>query len=205
MGYVQPGDLIQEIKQVLAIQKNKNKPTIIGHSMGGMIAYAFATCHSNLIKKLILIDSPAIWHRTKHAKVNASGPLRPSKNLPEMIQRFRTLPEQPIDKNELIKHIVKSSIKKVSDGYIWSFDPQFFDTLHLDAELSSQLMNPDKITCPIDLIYGSQSKICTQQVIKQMRQINGKITMISIKDGHHALMFDHPMALIEKIQASLNA
>ncbi|MCK5361281.1 MAG: alpha/beta hydrolase [Gammaproteobacteria bacterium] len=178
----------------------RNKPVVIGHSMGGLIAIRVAAQVQNL-PGLIIIDSAvrapvttAVKRRRGH---DLLGTRRVYETRLQAQQRFRLIPPQPCENENLLEYIAAESIVQCDDGWTWKYDPQAFRNL----QASSIFAELQKITAPTLIIRGQNSRILDEITAAAMKsEIIRAEETVEISDAYHHLILDQPVALIEEIR-----
>jgi pimeloyl-ACP methyl ester carboxylesterase len=186
--------------EVMAVADRESdaRPVIIGHSMGGFVAFTAALEHGKDVRGVAAIDSPVremspearAWLRTNSA-------LPPQKVRPDretIVARFRTLPEDVAGLEYVRKHIAEQSVREVEGGWSWSFDPQIF--------LSSR-MEPEDLAsaaCEVALVRGERGMATTDITSSVAEILGGHVPVTLVPDAGHHIMLDQPIALIALLQ-----
>ena len=179
---------------------------IVAHSMGAMVASAFAAAFTEKVKSLTLIDSLGFIYADAE---ESSNQLRKG-----LLSRLKT--SQVIEKNNqrcfsketAIKArlavsdlnqedaylLVNRSLKKVDDSdskgdsYRWRSDPRLrtISPYRLTKAQAKQLIRD--IQCPVQLIYGDKGMAMVQQGIDNFSQLINNLSLVKINGGHHVHM-----------------
>ena len=167
----------------------QNKPIIIGHSMGGLIAIRVAAQVQDL-PGLIIIDS-AVRPPVSNAVVKRRrghellGKVRVYESRQQAQKRFRLIPPQPCKNEILLEYIAAESIKQCDDGWTWKYDPSAFRGL----QASSIFDELKKITAPSLIIRGQGSRILDKETAKNMQsEIIAAEDVVDIADAFHHVM-----------------
>lgn len=184
--------------------------TLIGHSMGGIIAMRAAENYPDKIKALIIIDSPLIFRRNDDPSEQHKPPpparfqLKAKKYYPDastVLSHYHLVPAQPCKNTFLVQHVAENSIRQFPEGWSWKFD----DGINLRFKRTERPpFDIDKILCPLAYIYGGKSALVPQNVIPDIYALlKNKGPILEIKDAHHHVMLDEPLELIEKLNTVL--
>ena len=170
---------------------------IVGHSMGGMIATAFAAAFPEKVSSLTLIDS--IGFVTEPAQKTTAN-LRSG-----MLSRFKGLSKQKSVHHSLesaiearmnvsdlayeqAKLLVERGIKLTEKGYIWRSDSRLRtkSPLKLSTEQAKQLIRD--LTIPVQLICGDSGLPMVKEGIKAYKDSFNELNIYSLDGGHHVHM-----------------
>lgn len=196
-------------KEIIAVAKDSgffdnrpSNPIICGHSLGGYMSIHAANIAPEIIKGVIMIDSPIRPPNFDYSNHRGSGPIRKRKTYPDkktILERFKLAPDQPISSSFIIDYIAKNSIQEVNGGFEWKFDDTLFSKLgypHMPKNHAFNLM------CPLAFIYGEKSALVTTPILNYMKTIFQKDTpIIEIKGAHHHVLLDKPIELAKSILA----
>ncbi|WP_286269336.1 alpha/beta fold hydrolase [Thalassotalea hakodatensis] len=178
-------------------QQGWGKVDIVGHSMGGMIAQAFAASFPENVASLTLID--AIGFITEEPD-NTSQQLRngllsrfksrhKSKSVHPTIESAINARIAVSDLNvECASLIVNRGLKKLEKGYTWQADSKLRNTspYRLTQAQATNLVN--NIDCPVQLIYGDKGLDFVARAINIFKPYFKKLTIYQLSGGHHVHM-----------------
>ncbi|MBN8823616.1 MULTISPECIES: alpha/beta hydrolase [unclassified Spirosoma] len=158
---------------------------LVGHSMGGYIALAFAEQHPAMIHGLVLYHSTALAddenrkevrrHAIEDLKTNGSAPFI-QKQLPKMVA-----PDYPVDKTQ---QLIDRFIKLPADALI--------------AGMSAMAGRPDRThvlreaTYPILLVLGRNDQIIAHDKAADLANLSDYIRIETIEDAGHLSMVEQP-------------
>ena len=183
------------VEEVMSVTRNSSmaiNPILIGHSLGGMVALHAAKQFGAQLRGTVAIDS-GISRRAPEEEAEiqqiAFGPLHVYPEREEILQRFRTIPEQEV-LPFISAHVAENSIRKVEGGWSWKFDPRIFDrTRGLPASYAS-------FECRVT-IFRAEKGIISENMAEIMYENMGKVVpIIEIPNAGHAAMLDQPLALV---------
>ena len=193
---------------------------IVAHSMGGMVASAFAAAFPEKIKSLTLIDS--IGFISTEAE-QTTKQLRDG-----MLSRFNnsTIKEQRVGakkknfhpsidsaikarvnvsdlKYEQAKLLVERGITKEAQGYRWRSDARLRTTSPYRLTLKQAQQFIRDIKCPVQLIYGSEGLDMVSSGIKVFGALFNTFSNFELVGGHHVHM-EKPEQTVELIKGFLD-
>lgn len=189
--------------EVMAVAHRESdaRPVIIGHSMGGFVAFTAALEHGLDVRGVAAIDSP-VREMSPEARawLQTNSALPPQKVRPDretIVARFRTLPEDVAGLEYVRKHIAEQSVREVEGGWTWKFDPSIF--------LSSQMEPEDLASAATEvaLVRGERGMATTDITSSVAEILGGHVPVTLVPDAGHHIMLDQPIALIALLQTLL--
>ena len=163
----------------------KEKITVIGWSLGGMLAMQLAELYPDKIKRLILIASTPRFTAGKEY----NGGVSPSvvKNLLRKISRNKNKAQQ--DFYELMFSEEEADAKK---KFMKTIDLTFFNIEEnvLEKGLKYLLLkdlrsNLSRITVPTEIIHGSKDSICLPEAARYMKEHIPVARLLYIENAGH--------------------
>ena len=165
---------------------------LVGHSMGGHNAMAFAAWHPDRVRMLCVVDSrPALpvgrleaMHRRGHR-----GPRR-HESLDLALKSFRLLPADTLAAPKLLEHLGREGIVEREGRFLYRFDPQCngarqpvdgWDLIH-------------RIQAPTLLVRGELSPILPMEMGERMLALITKARLVTMPGVYHHLVLDAPEA-----------
>ncbi len=179
---------------------------IVAHSMGAMVACAFAAAFPEKVKSLTLIDSlgficvdaeestnqlrKGMLSRLKTAQARAKNSQRYFNK--ETVVKARLAVSDLTDENADL--LVTRSLTKVDESYCWRSDPRLrtISPYRITQAQAKQLMAD--INCPVQLIYGDKGMAMVQQGIDDFGSLIKELSMTKVVGGHHVHM-EQPIIL----------
>jgi pimeloyl-ACP methyl ester carboxylesterase len=175
-------------------------PTVIGHSMGGFVTLRAASLYGPRMAGAVAVDSPVrdITPEERAARErSAFGPLRVYPSAEAAIAKFHPIPNQPT-LPYVAAHVASTSIREVSGGWSWKFDPRIFARHQLTPGLLTRL------DCRVAL-FRAEHGIVSPQMGEMMYDRLGRLApMIEIPAAAHHVMLDYPIALVTGIRTLLS-
>lgn len=204
-------DYVSDLAE-LFVMNNWQEIDIVGHSMGAMVASAFAAAFPEYVKSLTLIDafgficSPVV-QTTKQLRKGLLSRLQPCKepkyfsessavkarmyvsdlNMPcakTIVQRSLVAVELPEENTLTTSHNKSSMIM----NYRWRSDPRLraISPYRLSIEQGQQLYKD--IKCPVLLISGEQGMAMVKTGLKNFSTQLSNLTIRELSGGHHVHM-----------------
>lgn len=182
------GEWAAEVAAV-AIAEKLDRPVLVGHSLGGRVAVHAAVAEPELFSRVVLIDTPA-----RHSTVVRLTDHRVYPDPTAAIRRFRPLPAQAVVLDYLREHIVRHSLRPVSGGWMWKFDPRIFSPRPPLAEVLP------KLTTPAALVRCEHGMVPRDMADEMAGMAGTTMPIIQIPDAGHHPMLDRPIALTEVLR-----
>lgn len=174
-GVEEYAEFVKEFTEKLGLQKFM----LIGHSFGGQTAVQFATTHPEKTEKLVLVAAAAVRHEPGlKAKTSASI----AGILPKPVKKALSFARPRSDYGKA-QGIMKDIMKKV-----------------IRQDVSLQL---PKITMPTLIIWGDEDKETPVRDAYVMEELIPNSKLEIIPGGKHALNFQMPEKVAEKISVWL--
>jgi len=185
---------------------------IVGHSMGGMIATAFAAAFPEKVTSLTLIDAlgfisseekqataqlrKGLLSRLKVNEKSTSSPIE----LASAVQARVQVSDLRYDHAKLI---IERGLKPVSNGYVWRSDKRLrtISPYRLSPGQADQIF--DDIVKPTQLLYGDKGMSFVSDAIARYRSKNKLVAVHELNGGHHVHM-EQPQQCAELIQSFIN-
>lgn len=176
--------------------------TLIGHSMGGHNAMAFAAWHPERVERLVVIDSrpaiPADRLHTMHRRGDR-GPMR-HETLESAIRSFRLLPRETVADPRLLAHLAREGITERDGRFLYRFDPAC-NGRRRPTDAWTLL---DRIAAPTLLVRGEHSPILPREMAADMLARLRHARLVEIPGTYHHLVLDAPLAFAKVLEAFLS-
>jgi pimeloyl-ACP methyl ester carboxylesterase len=189
---------------------------IIAHSMGGMVASAFAAAFPEKVKSLILLDSigfisneaeqttqqlrDGMLSRFKSSALyNKQGGAKQKRyhaSIDSAIKARVNVSDLQFDHAKLI--VERGLIKEVG-GYCWRSDARLRNTSPYRLTLKQAQQFIRDIKCPVQLIYGSDGIDMVSSGIKSFGDLFQDFSSVELKGGHHVHM-EQPQKTVKLIK-----
>jgi len=193
---------------------------IVAHSMGGMVASAFAAAFPEKVKSLTLIDSigfisskeeqttkqlrDGMLSRFKSSMLNSQQVGVKKKNYHASIDSAVKARVNVSDLNyDHAKLIVERGIIKEAQGYRWRSDARLRNTSPYRLTLKQAQQFILDIKCPVQLVYGSNGMDMVSSGIKIFGSLFDKFSSFELVGGHHVHM-EQPQKTVELVKYFLD-
>ncbi len=212
-----------EVLAVAADAGLTEPPTVIGHSMGGLVTLRLASLFGARLAGAVVIDSPVRNRDLTPEEMaarerRAFGPLRVYPSREDAIAHFRTIPPQET-LPYAAAHVAATSVRPApaaaggpvgpaaaggpagtADGWTWKFDPRIFGREPFGAAAATL----NRLDCRIAL-FRAEHGIMSAQMSQILYDRLGRVApVIEIPAAAHHIMLDQPVALIAALRTLLS-
>jgi pimeloyl-ACP methyl ester carboxylesterase len=188
-----------EILAVAADAGLAEPPTVLGHSMGGLLTLRLAEMFGSRIGGAVVLDSPIRDLAPEDQAARGRRVFRQLRVYPTKeaaMARFRPVPDQPV-LGYVAEHVAAESVREVDGGWTWKWDPLVFRR--------EQPRPPQtRLDCRVAL-FRAEYGIMSQQMSDVMYDRLGRVApVIEIPAAGHHIMLDQPLALVAAIRTLLS-
>jgi pimeloyl-ACP methyl ester carboxylesterase len=181
--------------------------TILGHSMGGLVAARAAQRHGQHLDGIVIVDSPLGDDAPEQSRLRNRGrPTAAYQAKKDILTRFVPVPGQDSVLPYIGQHIANQSIRRTPWGWSWKFDPAVFDAPLLELGRGDQeIMETALAQMPCRIGYvrceAGLVSIDMAEKIKSVLQLRGPFVELPLA-GHHP-MLDQPVGLVASLRTLL--
>jgi pimeloyl-ACP methyl ester carboxylesterase len=190
-------------REVLAVAADAGitavPPTVIGHSMGGLVTLRAASLFGSRIEGAVVIDSPVRdMAPEEHAAMEqrAFRSLRVYPSREAALARFRPVPDQPV-LGYIADHVAATSIRQVDGGWTWKWDPPIFARGVPQEPLT-------RLDCRVALFRAEHGLVSAEMSDVMYDRLGRVAPVIEIPVAGHHVMLDQPIALVAAIRTLLS-
>lgn len=189
---------------------------IVAHSMGGMVASAFAAAFPEKVRSLTLIDSIGFisTKAEQTTKQLRDGMLSRFKNnakqLNTQLKKLHLSTDSAIKARvavsdlqyEQAKILVKRGLLEEGQGFSWRTDSRLRNTSPYRLTLKQAQQFIRDIKCPVKLIYGSKGLDMVSSGLELFGPLFEQFSSVKLEGGHHVHM-EQPEKVVELIKCFL--
>lgn len=198
-------DWVYDLLQLFELN-NWNNIDIVAHSMGGMVASAFAAAFPERVKSLTLIDSigfisaeaektTAQLRQGMISRLKSSASFIQNKNITKAKSLHPTADSAikarvaVSDMNyQEAKTIVKRGLIKEGQGYTWRADSRLRNVSPYRLTLSQAEQFIHDIKCPVQLVHCTKGHDMVTSGISHFGPMFGNFVCYEVEGGHHVHM-----------------
>ncbi|WP_371372800.1 alpha/beta fold hydrolase [Thalassotalea aquiviva] len=180
--------------------------SLIGHSMGGMVASLFTSAFNDRVNKLVLIESIGLITLTESPSELLRQGLQSRLKSGQKQLRVHTSVESAVrarmNVSDLPNHcaqlIVERGLQSVKQGYCWRSDPRLKELSPQRYPLKQAVQVMTNIHRPVHLIFGDNGFDMVQAGIKLFSPLISDFQQTRVTGGHHPQM-ENPVACTDII------
>jgi pimeloyl-ACP methyl ester carboxylesterase len=176
--------------------------TVIGHSMGGHNAMAFAAWHPERVERLVIVDSrpviPAERLGVMHARGRRAPRLHPTAEA--AAATFRLLPRETLADPVLLAHMGQAAVARRNGGWGWRFDP----ATHGERKPVDAWPLLSRITARTLVARGGLSPVLTEEMAERLRASIPQARLVTITNAYHHLTLDAPAEFTAELDRFLS-
>jgi pimeloyl-ACP methyl ester carboxylesterase len=179
-------------------------PVLVGQSMGGLNAIAYAIRHSNRVKGLVVVDvgpevNPAPAQR-----------IREFSSTPELdsLEAFleRAVKFNPLRDPEVLRRSLFYNLRKLPSGK-WTLKHDQRRTPETDSRGNAQRERlgemVTRIQCPTLIVRGARSDILSDEAADKFARALQRGRWVRVEDAGHNVQGDNPRGLLEAMRPFL--
>ena len=168
--------------------------TLVGHSMGGHNAMAFAAWHPERVERLVIADSRPSIPPDRLAMMHRRGyrPPRRHESAAAAVAAFRLLPPETVAPPALLAHLARAGLIEREGKWTYRFDPACNATRQ---PVDAWPLLPT-IACPTLIIRGEKSPILPRPMGEEMAKKIPGAELAEIPGVYHHLVLDAPEAFV---------
>jgi len=180
--------------------------TLMGLSMGGLVAFIFAASHPERVRDLIVLDiGPEI--AVAGARQVAAGLAAKSVfgSEDEAVAQARAFNPRPTE--EALRHRVRHNLRPLPDGTLtFKYDDALRERGAIFDRSTAQLWDAwQAVSCPILLVRGDGSDILAVETAQRMLASNARASLAGVPDCGHSITLDNPQGLLDAVNPWLAA
>jgi len=178
------------------------EPVLIGQSMGGLNAIAYATRHSDLLKGLVIVDVGP--------EVNPAGAqrIRDFSSTPQLdsLEEFleRAVKFNPLRDPEVLRRSLFYNLRRLPNGK-WTLKHDQRRNAESDskgieqrARLAAEIT---RITCPVLIVRGARSDILSDEGADRFARSLSHARWVRVENAGHNVQGDNPRGLLDAVKS----
>jgi pimeloyl-ACP methyl ester carboxylesterase len=179
-------------------------PLLVGMSMGGINATAYATSHAQTLRGLVAVDvGPDVRFEAVERLMRGLGAYRFFASPKDAAVRLSGLgARRP---RALLEATLAQNLRRADDArWTWKYDPQT-----LVERSAAEILDPRQalwarlaaITCPTLVVRGAQSEIFAPADAERFVRALPRGRFVTVPAARHTVQTDNPKGLVAAIEA----
>jgi pimeloyl-ACP methyl ester carboxylesterase len=178
------------------------EPLLVGMSMGGINATAYAAGHADRLRGLVSVDvGPQMQLEPVRRLMSSMGPMWTFASVAQAAEKLAKLGARR--DQALLRQTLALNLRQRDDGqWIWKFDPgplfgiSTEELLGPRAELWGVL---DRITCPVLVVRGGDSEVFAASDAEEFARRLPHAQIAVVPKARHSVQTDNPRGLADVI------
>lgn len=181
---------------------------VVGLSMGGRVAIAYAGRRPARVERLVVVDIGP--------EIAPAGRARVGQMMGQAPERFATVAaalayqraNNPRYAEALLRHRVEHGLRPLPDGgFAWKYDRALREAVRTGRWRDTTDLWPlwRAIACPTLVVRGAESDVLSPETAKRMLEENPRATLVEVPGAGHTVPGDQPapfLALVEEFLAA---
>lgn len=183
-----------------------NQVHLVGHSLGGIVATAYAAVRPARIQSVSLIESLGPSGGAPEKAVERLQGFLDDSHRPPHRKRYGTMEEaaarlresNPTLTEAASLHLAKHGTEAYEGGYAFRFDPRHRRRFGHAYDEAQWLALSSAVTCPVQLIHGSQGYVVDDTLASARKAALRISRPLTLSGGHHVHM-EQPEAVARAV------
>ena len=180
---------------------------LVGMSLGGANALAWAGQHSRQLAGLVLIDVGPETRAAGVQKIQAfTAEATPLDSVDQFVER--ALAFNPRRNRELLRRSLLHNLRQMPDGrWMWKYDQRHrgkVDPTARDRRRDLLWSAVDKVECPTLVVRGAQSDVFHDEDAERLAARLRRGRWVKIEGAGHTVQGDNPAGLLVSLHAFLD-
>jgi len=191
----------------VANQLGLGRFTLLGLSMGGHVALAYAGGYADRLERLVIVDigpdiHPSGLERIRGMMAGAPERVESEEQAIELARRANPL----YDDAELRRRVAHSLKPAADGGLTWKYDKALRDMVRTGGRRDPvDLWEPlPRITCPTLIVRGAVSDILSPEIAKRMLAALPDGRLVEVAGAGHTVPGDQPDAFARAVRAFID-
>ncbi|MHB8576819.1 MAG: alpha/beta fold hydrolase [Dehalococcoidia bacterium] len=200
-------DAYREDLRGLLLQLGLEHIVLVGMSMGGMTALAYAGTYGATLRGLVVVDiAPEIQPEGRDRIIGFMQGRASFASLDEAVEYAYAF--NPRRGREALRQTLPQNLRTLPDGRLsWKWDPAFMGAAATEIEsrfgLTALWEAAARVPCPALVVHGRESDILSADAGERLAGVLPHGRYVAIEGAGHSVQGDNPHSLSEAIEQFL--
>jgi pimeloyl-ACP methyl ester carboxylesterase len=193
---------VEAFRQALGLERFR----LLGLSMGGRNAYAYAAAHPEAVERLVIVDiGPEIGKAGLQRIRTAVNHTSDVFNDPEEAVALMRAGNARAPEAELRHRCLNNLLQRPDGAWTWRYDPilRSPDRPLPQADPETGWAQLRQIDCPTLLVRGEESDVLDREVAERMLKEIRDCRFAEVKDAGHSVPLDSPLGFQAAVKSFL--
>jgi esterase len=174
---------------------------VVGHSMGGHNAMAFAAWYPDRVRGLVVVDARPVISDDRLVLMHRRGrrPLWYHPTMEAAVGAFRLLPRENTADPALLEHLAREGVVQRDGGWVYRFDP----TANVARKPVDAWTLLDRITAPTLIARAELSPVLPREQATRLATSIARATLVEIPGAYHHVTLDRPKEFAQTLEEFL--
>ncbi len=180
------------------------RPLVVGHSMGGFAAMAYAAKFARRMAGLVLVDIAPELNPSGTARIrNFLTQERELDSIDAFVERAMAF--NPLRNPALLRRSLLHNLRELPNGkWTWKHDPNRVPTSEsMRARQAEILQAVSRMTCPTLVLRGAHSDVLTDASAARFAKALPAGRWVRVEGAAHTVQGDNPRGLVEALRPFL--
>lgn len=184
------GEQVDDLEQIVADQPS----VVLGHSLGGVVALAFAQRHPDLVPAVVAYEAPMAWLPTWPSATAGSVAMAEPGDAATVAERFmrRMVGD---DRWEALPERTKD--QRRAEG------PALVGELRSIRPPAAAPYHPEHLTMPVIAAHGTESRAHHQDTARRLAAAAPRGELVVVDGASHGVHLTHPRAVADLVRLAL--
>jgi len=176
--------------------------TLVGHSMGGMVAMVYASTYPGRMARLVIVDTSINLSEERLSAMRGVGSREGSSyaSREDLVARYKLRPGNSLAPLDVQRRIAGHSARQFPDG---GWRHKFDRRVYALREQMDGMPCWDRIRVPALLVRGDRSPRITPEILAAVQARAPQVELATVADADHHVTLDNPTGFVEAVRPFL--
>jgi pimeloyl-ACP methyl ester carboxylesterase len=191
-------ELVADVGALLA-HLGWRQPALLGMSLGGLTAMAFAARHPAVVRALVVVDIAPTVSADARSAIAQQLSIREWDSFEDAVAQAHAF--NPRRSLENLRDRLRHALRELPDGrWAYAFDPG----IGAGAEDLDRLWTEiRRIACPTLLVRGAESPAVSPEAAERFLRDVRRSTLVTVAGAGHSIMGDNPAGFLAAVRPFL--